>query len=115
MINSTEFNNITSLERELLYEKILPIFKKELLKELGENADLQLTQEDIKLSLEELVAVIEDSNLSEQERIVVQQAKKNLHMTDDLPLDRDKLKEQYKDDDEKLGAIDALQAALDIV
>lgn len=112
--NTQETNNITSFEREQYYEKILPIFKKELLKELWKDAE-KLLEEDIKLSLEELVAVIEDSDLSQEERIIVEQAKKDLHIPDDLPLDREKLKEQYQDDEEKLGAIDALQAALDIV
>ena len=96
------------------YEKVLVVFKKTLIENLWKDVEISIDQDDTRTRLEALVSAIDDQELSEKDRAIVEQAKKDLHLEISTPIDWNELREEYKDDEEKLWAIDALQAGLDI-
>lgn len=112
-MNSKENLNY-SPELQDHYEKVLVVFKKTLAENLWNDIDISINQDDTRTCLEALVSAIDDQELSEKDRAIVEQAKKELHLEVSLPVDWNELREEYKDDEEKLWAIDALQAGLDI-
>lgn len=96
------------------YEKVLKVFKKTLSENLWKNIEISIDQDDIQNRLNALVSAINDQDLSPKDRAIIEQAKKDLHIEISEPINREQLREEYKNDEEKLSALDALQAWLDV-
>ncbi len=116
MNNNHETYNYSPELVQTHYEKVLDVFRRTLVDNFWSDKDIEITikQEDTRPTLEALVSAIDDQQLSVEDRTIVEQAKKDLNIEVSQPVHWDELREEYKDDEEKLGALDALQAGLDI-
>ena len=113
-MNSKEIYHYSPELIQQHYEKVLDVFRKKLSENLWKDIDITIDQNDTRMRLEALVSAIDDQKLSPEDRNIVEQAKKDLHLDISRPIEWNELREQYKEDPEKLSALDTLQAGLDI-
>lgn len=96
------------------YDKVLSVFKKTIEKDDAKNLEKFIEEADIQDRLHLLVSAIDAQDLSTIDRAIVEQAKKDLDIQPSQFIDWEELKDIYKDNEEKLSALGALQAGLDI-
>lgn len=114
MINKKEWYNKSPDLIQNHYDKVLSVFKKTIEKDDAKNLEKFIEESDIQDRLHLLVSAIDSQDLSTIDRAIVEQAKKDLDIQPSQFIDWEELKDIYKDNKEKLSALGALQAGLDI-